>query len=170
MSRLLLKLPTLLALLVLTACVTLVAPYDATFDQSLNKFSEDTAKFTAAAKAGGPERRFDSKEAVAYYASSYNLLDRLIQRAGTKRGKACASNAAVQAIANSPTTRTELPADFLDADCIEVELYSVRLNLDQMNYAHETGGVLTREEAIATNTALEQTILNAIRTFLENKG
>lgn len=166
----LLRLPALAVLLVLTACVTLVAPYDATFDQSLNKLSEDTAKFTAAVKAGGPERRFDSKEAVAYYAGAYNVLDRLIQRASIKRGKACVSNAAVQAIADSPTTRTELPDDFLQADCVEVELYSVRLHLDQMNYAHETGGVLTREEAIATNTALELTILNAIRTFLENKG
>ena len=35
------------------ACTTLVAPYDATFDTSLNKLSEDTAKFLSAASAGG---------------------------------------------------------------------------------------------------------------------
>jgi hypothetical protein len=40
----------------ISACGTLVAPYDETFDQSLNKFSSDTATFLAAASAGGPER------------------------------------------------------------------------------------------------------------------
>src|SRR5688572_19241092 len=84
---------SLAVLLALSGCVSLVAPYDPTFDQSLNKLSEDTAKFLAAAGAGGPERRQASAEAVAYYASTYNVLERLIQRARIARGSVpCASS------------------------------------------------------------------------------
>ena len=36
-----------------TACTTLVASYDPVFDTALNTLSEDSARFTAAAQAGG---------------------------------------------------------------------------------------------------------------------
>ena len=50
------RVATLVVAFFVSACTTLVAPYDATFDTSLNKLSEDTAKFLAAASAGGAAR------------------------------------------------------------------------------------------------------------------
>ena len=153
-----------------TACATLVAPYDATFDTSLNKLSEDTAKFVAAASAGGPERSYRSKETVAYYASNGNVLDRLTERAKLTRGHIpCPTNETLVSFVAMPTSKTVLPEDYRKLDCREFQLYAVRLYSNQLEYAHGNDGVLNRSEAAALGGALQTSILGAIQTFVVNK-
>ena len=154
----------------ISACTTLVAPYDATFDKSLNDLSESTAKFVAAASAGGAERSYHSKEAVAYYASTYNLLDRLTERAKLSRGiLPCPTNENLKDFATLPSSTTVLPEDYLKLDCREFQLYSVRIFANQLEYSHKNDGVLNKSEATATGGALQRSILGAIQTFIENK-
>jgi hypothetical protein len=106
------RLAVLVAALALAGCASLVAPYDAYFDQSLNKLSEDTAKFLAAAAVNGPERQATSKEAVAYYAATYNLLDRLSQRAKLSRASvACTTNPVLKVYWAQPSS-SQLPDDY----------------------------------------------------------
>lgn len=165
-----LRLFVLLPAAMLSACISLVAPYDATFDQSLNKLSESTAQFLAAAGAGGSERSYASQEAVAYYATTYNVLDRLIQRARLTRGSsACVTNKALESFALSPTSRTTLPPDHLDFDCREFQLYAVRLKANELEYVHETTGVLNRAEAKLQGGMLQAAIMGTIETFVQNK-
>jgi hypothetical protein len=154
----------------LSACVSLVAPYDVTFDQSLNKFSEDTAKFTAAAKAGGKERSYASEEATTYYASAYNLLDRLSARAELSRGSLpCPTNETLKMFVAVPTSNSTLPEDYLKFDCREFQLFAVRLYTNQMEYAHRNDGMLNDAEADATGGILGASILGAIQTFITDK-
>ncbi len=159
----------LAAVVGLAACVSLVAPYDPQFDQDLNKLSQDTAKFLAAAASGGPERLTSSKEAVAYFAAGYNTLDRLSQRAALKRGRSCIGNEALKAFADQPTSRSKLPEDYVKFDCLEAQLYFVRFYLDQLAFAEDTGGALNKGEVDATGTPLQTAILGAIQTFLVSK-
>ena len=113
----------LAALLLLSGCVSLVAPYDPTFDQSLNKLSEDTAKFLAAASAGGAERRASSKETVTFYAASYNVIDRLIERARRTRTRfPCPANPILKDLADFTQNATALPADYEALDCHEIAI------------------------------------------------
>lgn len=161
----------LFAFLTLSACVSLIAPYDATFDQSLNKLSEDTAKFLAAAQSGGPERSYGSQEAVAYYAATNNLLERLVQRAKLTRATVpCPTNASLEAFAAMPTARTALPEDYRKFDCREFQLYSVRFYSNQLEYAHENDGTLNRSEAEALGGILQVAIMGAIQTFVVSKS
>jgi len=154
----------------LAACTTLVAPYDATFDQTLNELSEDTAIFLAAASAGGAERSFASNETVAYYASTYNVMDRLVARARLTRATVpCSTDSSLPSFAQSPTSKTVLPDDYLKLDCREFQLYAVGLYVDQLHYAHEKDGSLNRFEATALGGTLQASILGAIQTFLANK-
>ena len=160
----------LVVALLATACATLVAPYDATFDTSLNKLSEDTAKFLAAASAGGVERSYGSKEAVAYYASNSNVLDRLTERAKLTRGHIpCPTNETLVSFVAMPTSKTVLPEDYRKLDCREFQLYAVRLYSNQLEYAHGNDGILNRSEAAALGGALQVSILGAIQTFVVNK-
>ncbi|MCX7306322.1 MAG: hypothetical protein NTV73_18605 [Hyphomicrobiales bacterium] len=160
----------LLAVICVSACTTLIAPYDPTFDSSLNKLSEDTAKFLAAASAGGPERAYRSKETVAYYAATGNVLDRLIARAKLTRGYiACPTDASLESFAAAQTSKTELPDDFRKLDCREFQLYSVRLYSNQLEYAHASEGVLNRSEATALGGAFQTAIMGTIQTFVANK-
>jgi hypothetical protein len=153
-----------------SACGTLIAPYDETFDQGLNKFSNETATFLAAASAGGPERLATSKEAVAYYAAAYNLLDRLSQRARLTRALVpCPTDQTLKDFSALATSKTKLPDDYEKFDCREFQLYAVRLYIDQLNFAHNTGGILNSSEARATGGALQTAIIGAIQTFLINK-
>ncbi|MBL8583652.1 MAG: hypothetical protein JNL61_15700 [Rhizobiaceae bacterium] len=164
------RLGLLLPIALFSACASLVAPYDATFDQSLNKLSEETARFLAAAESGGSERSFASEETVAYYATTYNVLDRLIERARLTRGSVpCATDRELAAFAGQPTSRTSLPEDYLKLDCREFQLYGVRLYANQLEYAHQTGGVLNRPEAKAQGGTLQAAIMAAILTFVANK-
>lgn len=154
----------------LSACASLVAPYDATFDQTLNKLSEDTARFLAAASTGGPERSFNSQAAVAYYATTYNVLDRLTERARLTRGAVpCSTDAGLKAFASSPTSKITLPEDYLNLDCREFQLYGVRFYANQLEYAHETNGTLNRSEANLAGRELQTAILGTIETFVANK-
>ncbi len=156
--------------LALSACASIVAPYDTTFDQTLNKFSEDTAKFVAAANAGSSERNYSSKEAVAYYASAYNILDRLSERARLSRGfVACPTNASLKEFADSPAIKASLPEDYLKFDCREYQLVAVRFFVAQLEYAHKGDGYLNRSEAKAVGGALQTSILGSIQTFVVNK-
>lgn len=165
------KAPAYLLLAVfLSGCVTLVAPYDATFDQSLNKLSEDTAKFLAAAKAGGSERSYSSKETVEYYAATYNVLDRLTERAKLSRGSIpCPTDKELKSFAAAATSKTSLPDDYLKLDCREFQLYAVRLYTNQLEYGHESAGVLNKPEATALGGVLQASIMGAIQTFVVNK-
>ena len=171
MARLSAKVLVCLSLAVfISACTTLVAPYDATFDQSLNKLSEDSAKFVAAASAGGAERSYSSKQAVEYYASTYNVLDRLIARAALSRGSiSCPTDESLKAFVSSPASTTVLPEDYLKLDCREFQLYSVRIFANQLEYGHKNDGVLNKSEATALGGALQTSILGAIQTFVVNK-
>lgn len=156
--------------LALSGCVSLVAPYDPTFDQSLNKLSEDTAKFVAAAGARGPERSYHSKEAVAYYASTGNVLDRLTERAKLTRGLVpCPANEFLKSFTTEASSKTVLPEDYQKLDCREVQLYGVRLHANQLEYAHGNDGILNRSEATTFGGALEVAILGTIQTFVANK-
>ena len=160
----------LVAAVLSSACTTLVTPYDATFDTSLNKLSEDTAKFVAAASAGGVERSFGSKETVAYYASTNNVLDRLTERARLTRGRIpCPTDESLAVFAAAPTSRTVLPDDYRKLDCREFQLYAVRLFANQLEYAHRNDGVLNKSEATALGGSLQSSILGAIQTFVVNK-
>lgn len=164
------RMPFLALLLLLTGCISLAAPYDATFDQSLNKLSEDTATFLAAASAGGSERNFSSQEAVAYYAATYNVLDRLIERARLARGSIpCRTEKGLEEIASGDFVKTVLPEDRAKLDCRESQLYSIRIFIDQLNYAHETNGVLNKIEAAARGRDVQAAIIGTIETFLLNK-
>lgn len=53
----------------LGACGTLVAPYDDTVEQGLNKLSDDTAKFIAADAVGGPELSIGAKDLKQFAAT-----------------------------------------------------------------------------------------------------
>jgi len=160
----------LAALLLLSGCISLVAPYDATFDQSLNKLSEDTAKFMAAASAGGPERRNGSQETVAYYAATYIVLDRLIERAKLTRTRfACPSNPILKDLAESTESATTLPADYEALDCHEMNLYAVRFNVDLLQHFQRTGAVLTADEAEVAGLNLQKSIMGAIIAFQVEK-
>jgi hypothetical protein len=163
----------LLALLatVLTGCITLVSAYDPFFDQSLNKLSEDTAKFLAAAQHGGQERLAGSKEAVAYYAATYDLLDRLSARAAATRGSIrCPTNASLQEFYEQRSAVSKLPEDYLKFDCREFQLYAVRHFVEQLDYAERSGGVLTPFEASANGVPLQTAIKGAIQTFNVTKS
>lgn len=165
-----LRLFVLLPAVILSACVSLVAPYDATFDQSLNKLSESTAQFLAAAGAGGSERSFASQEAVAYYATTYNVLDRLTERARLSRGNVpCATDSALPQFAASPVSKFTLPPDYLEFDCREFQLYGVRFYANQLEHAHETNGTLNISEAALMGRELQTAIMGAIETFIVNK-
>lgn len=160
----------LAVLLLLSGCVSLVAPYDPTFDTSLNKLSEDTAKFLAAASAGGPERRQASPEAVAYYAGTYNVLDRLIQRARITRGSVpCASSPLLQEFAGLSYVTTVLPDDYGRFDCRESQLYSIRIYVDALHYAQTNDGTLNRSEIKLRGDILQTAIMSGIQTVLESK-
>ncbi len=163
------RLAILVAALVLTGCA-LVAPYDSYFDQSLNKLSDDTAKFLAAAGASGPERQATSKEAVAYYATTYNLLDRLSQRARLSRGGvACTTNPILKVYwANTPSTGS-LPEDYESFDCREFDLYSVRHFVDQLHFVHGQPGGLNPGRIRADGGVLQTAIMGAIQTFIASK-
>jgi len=161
---------TVIVGLSVAACASLVSPYDATFDQSLNKLSEDTAKFLAAASAGAVERQAQSKEATAYYAGTYNLLDRISQRASLARGSVpCPTNSNHESLASLPTSKTTLPEDHMKFDCREFQLYAVRLYVDQLNYGHKQDGTLNASEIRALGGVLQASIMGAIQTFLINK-
>jgi hypothetical protein len=153
--------------LTLAACGTLIAPYDDTFDQGLNKFSDDTAKLLASASAGAAEQSYGSKETTAYYASAYNLLDRLDARAQLSRASiACPANEALKATIPDPMT---LPAGYEKYDCREVQLYIVRSFVRQLEADHKSGGALSRAEAKISGGQLQRAILGAIQVFLINK-
>jgi hypothetical protein len=161
---------SLAIILFLSACGSLVAPYDVTFDQGLNKLSEDTAKFLAAASSGGPESQFQSKEATAYYAATYNLLDRLAQRARLTRAIVpCPTRDILAPFVNQPTSTTNLPEDYQNFDCREVQLLAVRLYVDQLRFAHKNPGGLNPSRARAAGGMLQNSIMVAIQTFVINK-
>lgn len=161
---------TLSAAGLLAGCVSIVGDYDAAFDTGLNQLSSDTAKLLAAARAGGPERRYASKEATAYYAASANLLDRLLQRAGLSRGRvSCTGGKALELLPPSRTGKVSRPEDYKSFDCREEALYEVRLGLDALEYDHQTDGVLTRGEASTAGGQLQTELMGAIMIMLENK-
>jgi hypothetical protein len=159
---------SILAIVVaLSGCVSLVAPYDPQFEQELNKFSQDTAKFLAAAAAGGPERSNSSTQTVAYYAESYNLLDRLSARAKLKRGRVpCATN---KLIVEFDRSERPLPDDYLKFDCLESQLYAVGFLVDQLAAGHTSGSTLNKGEIGALGTPLQIAIMGTIQTFLVTK-
>jgi hypothetical protein len=160
----------LLAIAFMTACTTLVAAYDPVFDQSLNKMSEDTAKFLAAAGAGSQQRRFSSTESTEFYAVSYNVLDRLIERARHTRGPiACPVSEALTQPAAAASSETILPQDYTRFDCREFQLYSIRLSLDQLRYFHRKDGTLNVSEVDSVGLALQKSIIGSIKTFTVNK-
>jgi hypothetical protein len=147
-------------------CSRIVAKYDPFYDQTLNKFSEDTAKFLAAAQAGKAEREWSSKETVTFYAAGYNTFDRLSQRAALERGLIrCSTNAQLQMLAQGISNASRLPDDYMSFDCLEFQLFATRLLLDDLKSAHASGGVLTAGEARAYGVPLQVAILGAIRTF-----
>ena len=153
----------------LGACISLVAPYDATFDESLNgalRRHRQVPRLRLGRRTGGARQ---SKETVEYYAASYNRLDRLSQRASLTRSRACAGNDALQEFSKSPSTTSELPADYAQFDCLEASLYFVRFYLDQLHFDHQSGGVLNRSEAKASGGILQTLIAGAIQTFLAAK-
>lgn len=155
---------------IIGACTTLVAAYDPTFDTTLNTLSENTAKFLAGAEAGGVERSYGSREAVAYYATTYNVLDRLSERARlTRAAIACPTNSTLPTFASAVTEKLDLPPDYTAFDCREFQLYGVRFYVGQLDYAHRSGGTLNRSEARALGGALQTAILGAIQTFVTNK-
>lgn len=162
--------PILFVALMVGGCASLVAPYDPIFDQTLNKLSEDTAKFTAAAAASGVERSATSKEAIAYYAATYNVLDRLSLRAA--RGRAvvpCVTNEGLKVFSQLPASSSPLPEDYMKFDCLEYQLYAVRYYVDQLQSAHRSDKVLTRSEARIYGGQLQRAIMGAIETFLVTK-
>jgi hypothetical protein len=153
-----------------SACA-LVAPYDPIFDESLNGFSSETAVFTASAAAGGPQASAVSQEAVAYYASASNLLDRLSARAQLSRATVpCPTNAGLPLLAELPTIQNPLPDDYMSYDCREFQLASVRLYLVQLQNGHRSDGVLKPGEARAYGGQLQIAITGAINTFALTKG
>ena len=153
-----------------SACA-LVAPYDPIFDESLNGFSNETAVFTASAAAGGPQASAASQEAVAYYASATNLLDRLSTRAQLSRATVpCPTNAQLPLLAELPTIQIQLPDDYMRYDCREFQLASVRLYLVQLQNGHRSDGVLKPGEARAYGGQLQIAITGAINTFALTKG
>ena len=164
-----LRVAALTATVLLAGCA-LIAPYDATYDQSLNKFSEDTAKFTASAAAGGPERSFGSKESTSYYAAAYNLLDRLSQRARLSRALVpCPSDASLKAFSQQSTSTSSLPEDYNQFDCREFQLYAVRFYVDQLKFAHKAEGGLVPGRVRIVGGQLQTAIMGAIQTFIVNK-
>lgn len=153
----------------LGACLSLVANYDPYFDQQLNTLSETTAAFLAGATAGGPERRANSPEAIAYYATSGNVLDRLLARATATRGRvACPTNAGLTDLVVEDVN-SALPADYLRFDCREYSLYVVRVYLDQLAYFQATESTLNPGEAQAAGGILQTAIIGTISTFLNSR-
>ena len=158
-----------LAVLV-NACTTLVAPYDPTFDTALNTLSENTATFLAGAEAREAEQSYRSRAAVAYYASTYNVLDRLSERARlTRAAVPCPTNKTLASFVSEVPEKVALPSDYTAFDCREFQLYSVRFYVGQLDYAHQSGGTLNGSEARAVGGALQIAILGAIQTFVTNK-
>lgn len=156
----------------LTACTSLVAPYDATFDQSLNQLSSDTAKFLAAAAVKtAPERIVTSKESVAYYAATYNLLDRLSERAKLSRASVpCSTNSVLKLYWSQPiTTSAPLPEDYESLDCREFDLYAVRHFVDQLRFAHNQKDGLNPGRIKINGGQLQAAILGAIQLFITTK-
>lgn len=156
----------------LAGCANLVAPYDATFDQSLNQLSSDTAKFLAAAAAlaNAPERSATSKESVAYYAATYNLLDRLSPRASLSRAVVpCATNPVLKLYWAQPISSAPLPDDYESFDCREFDLYAVRHFVDQLHSVHGQPGGLNAGRVKVNGGALQVAILGAIQTFIATK-
>jgi hypothetical protein len=124
----------------------------------------------AAAAAGGPERSVTSQAAVAYYAATYDLLDRLSARARLGRaGLACPANAGLKVFWQQPGSSSPLPADFESFDCREHQLYAVRHFVDQLKYAHALPGGLNRGRAKVDGGALQTAILGTIQTFIVTK-
>jgi hypothetical protein len=147
-------------------CARIVAKYDSFYSLTLNRFSEDTAKFLAAAEAEKQERQYTSKETVTFYAAGYNTFDRLSQRATLDRGMIrCSTNPQLKVLADNITNASRLPDDYLSFDCLEFQLFATRLLMDDLKSAHESGGVLTRGEARAYGVPLQVAILGTIRTF-----
>jgi hypothetical protein len=144
-------------------CARIVAKYDPFYDQTLNKFSEDTAKFLAAAQAKKAERQSSSKEAVTFYAAGYNTLDRLSQRAALDRGLIpCSTNAQLKILREGIPNASRLPDDYMSFDCLEFQLFATRLLFDDLKSAHDSGGVLTAGEAKAYGVPLQVAILGAM--------
>jgi len=81
----------------------------------------------------------------------------------------CASDASLRDFETVATSRTKLPDDYLKFDCRESQLYSVQFYVDQLQYAHESGSILSRLEVNALGHTLESAILGAIQTFLVDK-
>jgi hypothetical protein len=163
------QLAVLVVACALCACA-LVSPYDSYYDESLNTLSSDTAKFLAAASSGGPERSFTSKQSVSYYASTYNLLDRLSERAKLTRALvACPDNAALLQFSKEASSASKLPSDYQSFDCREHQLYAVRFYVDQLKFAHQQNGGLTATRARIAGRPLQTAILGAIQTFLVTK-
>jgi hypothetical protein len=157
--------------LLLSACVSLVSPYDPVFDQSLNKLSDDTAVFLAGVTSDGPERSFSSRESIAYYATTYNVLDRLSERArATRAAVPCPTNDQLAAFAQAESSRSALPDDYRSFDCREYQLQSVRFYVDQLYTLHESDGQFKKLKAVAAGRNLQAAIISAIETFMTTKS
>jgi hypothetical protein len=161
---------TLFISLAIAGCASLVAPYDATFDQALNKLSEDTAKFLAAATADGPEQSATSKEAIAYYATTYNVLDRLSMRAAADRAIIpCIVDAELKEQSKLKSSSSPLPDDYMKFDCLEYQLYATRYYVDALQHFQQTDKKLTPSEAKIYGGQLQRAIMGSIQTFLVTK-
>lgn len=159
-----------LAVAIAMAGCALVAPYDATFDQSLNQLSSDTSKFLAAAQTGGNERSLTSKEATTYYAGTYNVLVRLSQRAKLTRADIpCTTNPVLKLYWEQIPGVDPLPDDYGSFDCREFQLYAVRHYVDQLRYVHGLPGGLNPGRVRVDGNALQTAILGAIQTFIVTK-
>jgi hypothetical protein len=133
----------------------------------IERLWEDTSSFVARAQAGGQEKEFSSPEAVSFYAVSYNLLDQLaIRTAEVRADRPCSTGADLKALAERPPRLTELPFDYLELDCAETTIYLLRFALDQLNQAHETGGVLAATEASIFGSLLKAQQEVAFRIYL----
>jgi hypothetical protein len=155
--------------LLLAGCVSLLGRYDPEFERSLADLSDDTARFLAEASAGKPARLASSSEAIAYYAGSYNLLDRLAQRGALERGAVpCGEGEELKALAERPPQMTAVPADVDRLDCRETQVYLVRFALDQLHQAQASGGSLNPSEAAAFGRLLQAQIFVAIEVAREN--
>jgi hypothetical protein len=160
-----------LGLLALAGCVSLVGRYDPEVDRSLAVLSDDTARFLGAASAGKPARLASSEEAIAYYATAYNILDRLAQRGMIERGPVpCGEGEELQALAARPPQLTTLPADTARFDCRETQIYLVRFAVDQLYQAQQSGGSLNPSEAAAFGRLLQSQIFVAMQVATETQS
>jgi hypothetical protein len=157
-----------LGLLLLAGCISFVGRYDPEYDRSLAQLSDDTARFLGAVKAGKAARSASSDQAVAYYATSYNILDRLAQRATLERGRIpCGQSDDLAALAERPPQLTPLPADYARFDCRETQVYLVRFAVDQLYQAQQSGGTLNASEAVAFGGLLQSQIFVAMQVAVE---